>query len=156
MPTLLPSAYESQDISDLSDVWVSRLYSFFIPTNSREQSPFDKLIFVNLVENIPCPLWKPNVRYRVHKSPPLGAILRNLNLVHFLIPNLNKIHFNIVFPSLPMSPKWPLTFKCYNWNFVCFSLLSHACYMLSHSHRLWFGHRNNSRWKVKVTKLLIL
>jgi hypothetical protein len=42
---------------------------------------------------------EPKVHYHVHISPPLVIILRQSTPSHLLF----KIHFHIVFPSMPMS-----------------------------------------------------
>jgi hypothetical protein len=62
----------------------------------------------------PSILWNPKVHYRVHESPTLIHILRQINPGHS-IPS-SKIHFNIVHSPTSWSSQWALSF----W-------LSHQC-----------------------------
>ena len=61
-----------------------------------------------------------------------------------------KIHFTIIFPSIPKPSKWFLAFKTPHQNPVCTSPLTHTCHMpsLSHSSDLiaskMFGEENRS------------
>lgn len=74
---------------------------------SMEQRPFWKAS-----SNHHCwrraPLWNSSIHYSVHNS----QILRQINPVFTLIAQFPKIHFIIILPSTPISPKWalPLTF----------------------------------------------
>jgi hypothetical protein len=43
-------------------------------------------------------LWNLKVHYRVHKSPLLVPIPRQINVVHTTPSYLSKMHFNIVSP----------------------------------------------------------
>jgi hypothetical protein len=41
-------------------------------------------------------VWNPMAHYHLHKSPPLAAILCQINSVHGLKSHIFKIHFNII------------------------------------------------------------
>jgi len=43
--------------------------------------------------------------YRVHTSPLHDPILIRVNPTHILTPYFLEVHFNIILPSIPMSPK---------------------------------------------------
>jgi hypothetical protein len=53
-------------------------------------------------QEIPCLLWSLDIHYCVHKSHLLNAILNQVKLAHILIPALDKIHFNVILPSIYM------------------------------------------------------
>jgi hypothetical protein len=40
----------------------------------------------------------PYVHYRIHKSPSLLPILRQINPIHVSASYISKIHFNIILP----------------------------------------------------------
>jgi hypothetical protein len=40
-------------------------------------------------------VWNPKVHYRVHRSPSLVPVLRQINPVHTLTPHFFKIHYDI-------------------------------------------------------------
>jgi len=56
-------------------------------------------------------LWNRKVHYRVQKGSPLDPTLSQENLVRTLTFYF-RIHFNIIFLYMPVSPKWsfPLRF----------------------------------------------
>jgi hypothetical protein len=53
-----------------------------------------------------------------HKSPPLVPVLSQIHQVQIFPPYFTKIHFNIIFPSMPMSSEWSLPFTLTDQNFV--------------------------------------
>jgi len=46
-------------------------------------------------QEIPCILWNQKIQHCVHKSPPIGPVLIQMNLVHAIQSYLFKAHFNI-------------------------------------------------------------
>jgi hypothetical protein len=60
-----------------------------------EQNPF-----WTADQEIPRPLWSPNVQCRIYTSPSLYPILSHMNLVYILTLDFLIVHFNIILPSL--------------------------------------------------------
>jgi hypothetical protein len=95
-------------------------------------------------------LWNARVHYRVHKSPPLVPIQRQINPVHTDPSHLSNIHFIIIFPPSGPFPSGFPTKILYPF------LLFQACYMPCPSNIYWFGYSNCSWRRVKVMKLVIM
>jgi hypothetical protein len=73
----------------------------------------EDLILHSAGQEIPHPLWKPKVHYRVHMSPPQIPIMCHMNPIHTPKPNFRRIHFNIIRPSTPRSSEWSLPFRLF-------------------------------------------
>jgi hypothetical protein len=80
-------------------------------TYSVEQSPSWEANRFSASQEIPHILWNPNVNYCIHKHPHPVSILSQLDLVHNPTSHFLKIRLNIILPSTPGSPKWPLSFR---------------------------------------------
>jgi len=83
----------------------------YLLTDSIEQRTSSEAKRFSASHEIPRILWKPNIRYRIHKSPPPVPILSQFVPVHTLTFHFLKIHLNIIFPCKPASPKWSLSVR---------------------------------------------
>lgn len=101
-------------------------------------------------------LWdirKSKVHYHVHKS--LSLILTLMSQVLTLLSYLFEIHFIIILPSMPESPKWSFSFKLPSQNAIWTSHLFHAYYTYWISHSPSFDNPTIWRW-LEITNLLIV
>jgi len=88
--------------------------------------------------------------------PPPVPILSQLDPVHTPKSHSLKIHLNIILPSMPGSPKWPLSSRFPHQNPVYASHLPHTCYMPRPSNSSRFYHLNNIGWAVQIIKFFII
>ena len=65
-----------------------------------------------------------------------------------------KIHLNIIFPAMPGSPKWSLSFRFLHQNPEYASSIPHTGYIPLTTHSSRFYHSNNIGWGVQIIKLL--
>jgi hypothetical protein len=101
-------------------------------------------------------LWKPKIRYRIHKSPPLDPISSQLNPVRPIDPCFPKVQLNVILPPTPRSSQWSLPFGPPNQNPLNTSPLPHACHMFCPLHPPWFNYPNNIWWRIQVMKFIIM
>jgi hypothetical protein len=111
--------------------WLTFWVSMYI-----EQSPWEADNCPANVEitNI---LWKQEVRYHVHNSPPLVHILSEINPVHNLPSCFFEISFNSNLPFMSTCSRWSLCFRFSYQNSLWTSLpcMPHA--VLDSSSLVW-------------------
>jgi len=88
-------------------------------------------------------LWKPEVHYRIHNSPPPVPVLRQINPVHVPLSHLLTTHSNIILPSSPSSSRLSLFFRFSHQISVCTYSVPCTCQMPSPCFLLWFDDTNN-------------
>jgi hypothetical protein len=86
---------------------------------------------------------------------PLVLIVSQINPVHAVPLHLFETYFNIIFPFVPVSSKWPSSFWFLHQNHLHVCPLPCMCYMPCPSHPPWFDHQNNFWWWVQTMKLLM-
>jgi len=88
-----------------------------------EQSPSWEAKRFSAAQEIPHILWKPKVHYRTHKWLPPIPILSHLSPIHVPTTHFQKIHLNIILPSMPGSSKWSRSLRFPHQNPVYTSTL---------------------------------
>ena len=96
----------------------------YLLTYSTVQSPWAANWFTASRE-IPRISQNPKVHYCTHKRPPPVSILGQPSPVHIPTSHLLKIHPNIIHPSTPMSPQWPLSLRFPHQDPIHHPLLTH-------------------------------
>ena len=119
------------------------------------QSPSSEANRFSASQEISRLVWNPKVHYRSHKCPPTVSISNHIDPVHTPTSYFLMIHFNIILPSTPGSPKCSLPLMFPHQNSVQASPLPHTRYMHRPSHFSRFYHRNNIGWAVQIIQLLL-
>jgi hypothetical protein len=100
---------------------------------------------------IPGLSWNPKLCHCVQKSPPLDPILSQFNPLNILTPSFLKMHFNVILPSTPISPKLFSSLQVFRLK-LCMNFSSpHASCMSTISSSL-INHPNNIWWSVQINK----
>ena len=99
-------------------------------------------------------LWNSKVHYRFYKFPPPVHIQTQLDPVHVSLSHYLKIHFNIIFPSMPATSKWSLSLSFPHQNHVYAFPFSHTRYMPHQSHSSQF--QSPDQYWVRSTDLKLL
>jgi hypothetical protein len=87
---------------------------------------------------------EPEVYCHIHNRPPFDPNLNQMSLVQILTLCFLQINLDVIFHSVPLSPKWILLFRCH----IHFSSLSFV------SHILWFDNPNKIWQRVQTVTLL--
>jgi hypothetical protein len=124
--------------------------------NFMEQSHFWEAIRSSASPEIPRIVRNPKVHYRIQKHPTPAPILSKIYPVHGSPSYFWKIHFNIIFPSTPVS-SLVVSFLYVSPAKPCIHPSSpHTCYMPRPSNLSWFYHPNVIWWGVQIVKLLVM
>ena len=121
-----------------------------------EQSPSWEAVAFSAGLEILGILWKLEIHYRFHKSPPLVPIMNQISSAHVLPSYWLKIRFNGILPSTPRASQWsPSGFRIKNFAFFFFLL--HSTYnMPLLSRHSWFDHPSGVWWGVQFVEFLIM
>ena len=122
----------------------------YLLTYSTVQSPSWAANWFAASQEIPRISRNPKVHYRIHKCPPPVSILGQPNPVHIPTSHLLDIHPNIIHPSTPRSPQWPLSLRFPHQDPIHSPLLTHTRHMPSPSHSSRFYHPHNFGWGVQI------
>ena len=133
--------YTRWHVCDLN--WTHRVNT---DTYSVEQNPSWEANRLLASQEFPHILWDPKVHYRIHNCPSPVLILSQIVPIHIPTSHFLKIHFCIIFPSTPGSPKWSLSFRFHHQYPLYASPLPHTRYMSRLSHYSRFYHSNNIGW----------
>jgi len=105
--------------------WIPSLLAYLLTyslthslTHPIEQSPSWEAKRFSATQEIPRILWNPEVHYRFHKCPPHVSSPETARSSPYppLPSYFLNIHLNIILPSTPGSPKWPLPLRFPNQN----------------------------------------
>ena len=100
-------------------------------------------------------LWNPKVHCRIHKCPSPIPILDQLDPVH-TTSHFLKICLNIILQFTPETSPVVSFFRFPHQDPVYTSSLPHTCYLPRLSHSARFDHTNNTGWRVRIIKLIIM
>ena len=92
-------------------LYVGTVAFIHLLTYSMEQRPSSEAIRFSASQEIPRILYNPKFHYRIHKCPPPVPILCQPDAVHISTSHFLKIHLNIILPSTPGFPQWPLSLR---------------------------------------------
>jgi hypothetical protein len=117
--------------------------TYILHTYSMEQSSSCETNRFAATQEIPRIFCNPQFHYHIHKYPQPVSLLSQLNSAHTPTSHFLKIHLNIIFPSTPGSPQWPVSLRFPHRNPLHTSPLPHTRYMSRSYHFSRFYHPHN-------------